>query len=93
MTYFAASSYPDVMAAAPKSMCPIFSLAASSSAPAFAWTSLSTPEPITGLGFAVFTTASTSIFTRLFLTISKGIIDFLLNHVTLPSLLYPQSLL
>ncbi len=58
---------------------PIFCLATSNSYPDFLCIPLPTPEPMTGLGFAVFTTASTCIFTISFRTISKGIGDLLVQ--------------
>ena len=62
-----------------KYMHPIFCLAASNSYPAFLCIPLSTPDPMTGLGFAVFTIASTCIFTISFRTISKGIGNLLIH--------------
>ena len=73
ITYFAFKLYAGVMKALPKAMSPIFFLAMRRSDPAPLWISLSTPPPTIGLGFAVFTIASTFIFTMLFLTISNGI--------------------
>ena len=62
-----------VTTASPGAIHPILCRAASSFAPAALCIPLSTPEPMTGSGFAVFTIASTCIFTMSFHTISTGI--------------------